>query len=271
MPRLYLRLPSSSLQSHFTSFIGLIDIKVGCQIFTLFSLFNKIAGIFGIIAIFQGGSLAQLSLYTYSIASIPVFIWGLREISDERANAVLRYAHVFILDHLISSGWTLLFALWWFIYAPHDGKPVTNSSHQAGLMDLIESLESEYRTAEEMTRFRHKEYNMSTPEGQQHAALRTQNAHEIWATERGFAAVVLVIGWLLKIYFALVLYSYALHLRHGTYWILPLSKSRTANAAHASYETVAHEDAEVMLDEGVDADELQEEGSMRMSEIRDAH
>lgn len=84
MPRLFLRLPKASLQAYITSFLGFMDIKVGSQIFTLFSLFNKIAGIYGIIAIFQGGTIAQLSLYIYSIATIPIFIWGLKAISDVR-------------------------------------------------------------------------------------------------------------------------------------------------------------------------------------------
>ena len=84
MPRLFLRLPKASLQAYITSFLGFMDIKVGSQILTLFSLFNKIAGIYGIIAIFQGGTIAQLSLYIYSIATIPIFIWGLKSISDVR-------------------------------------------------------------------------------------------------------------------------------------------------------------------------------------------
>lgn len=183
-----------------------MDIKVGSQILTLFSLFNKIAGIYGIIAVFQGGTIAQLSLYIYSIATIPIFIWGMKAISDvrvlltqEKPDDVLRYAHIFILDQMISTGWTLLFAFWWFEFAAHDGKPVSNSSHQAGLMSLIESLESEYRTPEEMAKYRHKDFDVNTPEGQQEAARRARAANETWMAERGFSAGVLIGGWLIKV------------------------------------------------------------------------
>ncbi|WFD00030.1 hypothetical protein MYAM1_002776 [Malassezia yamatoensis] len=245
---LFLRLPKASLQAYITSFLGFLDIKVGSQILTLFSLFNKIAGFYGIIAIFQGGTIAQLSLYIYSIATIPVFIWGLKVISDEKPGNVLRYAHIFILDQMISTGWTFLFALWWYVYAAHDGKPVSNSSHQAGLMTLIENLESEYRTPEEMAKYRHQSYDPSTPDGQKEALRRSQAANAIWKEERSFAMIVLIGGWMIKLYFALVLYAYALHLRHGTYWMLPLSKSRTANAVHASaYQAIPEEDDEVNL------------------------
>ncbi|WFD20240.1 hypothetical protein MCAP1_002484 [Malassezia caprae] len=248
MPRLYLRMPKSSLTGLMSSFAGFMDIKVGCQILSLFSLFNKIAGVYGIIAVFQGGSFAQVSLYLYSIATIPIFIWGLKAISDEKHESVLRYAHVYMLDHMVSTGWTMIFALWWYYYAPHDGRRVTNSNHQAGLMSLIESLEAQYRTPEEMALLRHKDVDVSTPAGAAEAAMRVQQANETWRSERGFAAGVLVMGWLIKIYFALVLYAYALHLRHGTYWMLPLSKSRRANAVHAStYQVVPHEGDEAAL------------------------
>ena len=64
MPRLYLRMPKSSLTGLMSSFAGFMDIKVGCQILSLFSLFNKIAGVYGIIAVFQGGC-ASLSLLVF--------------------------------------------------------------------------------------------------------------------------------------------------------------------------------------------------------------
>lgn len=66
----------------FTSFIGLLDLKLGCTILTLFNLFNKSAGVFGLLAIFQGGTLAQLSLYAYSLGTIFISLWGLRGISE---------------------------------------------------------------------------------------------------------------------------------------------------------------------------------------------
>jgi len=85
MTRLYIRPPSQWLPTFIfpvSSFIGLMDLKIGCSIITLFALFNKIAGVYGIIAVFQGGTLAQLSLYVYSIGSIVGLLWGLKAISD---------------------------------------------------------------------------------------------------------------------------------------------------------------------------------------------
>lgn len=196
---------------------------MGASILTLFAMFNKTAGVYGILAVFQGGTFTQVALYLYSIATIVIFLWGLKGISEENPNQVLTYAHLFTLDHMISTFWTLLFAFDWYLFTPHDGRPTTNqSSHQVGLMDLIESIESQYRTPEQMAKLHHDQL---TP---QQKAL---SAERIWAEEKSFAAGVLAFGWLVKIYFALVLYAYALHLRHGSYRSLPLSKASSSGGS----------------------------------------
>lgn len=218
MSRLYLRLPNlPSFHHAITSFLGFMDLKIGASILTLFALFNKTAGVYGILAVFQGGTFSQVALYIYSIATIVIFLWGLKGISDEDAQHVLTYAHLFTADHMISTFWTLLFAFNWWYFTPHDGAPTANqSTHQTGLMDLIETIESQYRTPEQMAQIHHDQL---TPE------MRKMSAERVWKEEKDFSAVVLGLGWLVKIYFALVLYSYALHLRHGTYRTLPLSKA----------------------------------------------
>lgn len=227
MSRLYLRLPNlPSFHHAITSFLGFMDLKIGATILTLFALFNKTAGIYGILAVFQGGTFSQVALYLYSIATIVIFLWGLKGISDEDAQHVLTYAHLFTADHMISTFWTLLFTFNWFYFTPHDGRPSANqSSHQTGLMDLIESIEAQYRTPEQMAQLHHDKL---TPE------QRVSSAQRIWKEEKDFSAGVLTLGWIVKLYFALVLYSYALHLRHGTYRTLPLSKASAASATQRS-------------------------------------
>lgn len=199
MARLYLKSPDLTLRRYVTSFFGFMDIKVGAQILTLFSLFNKIAGVYGILAIFHGGSLAQLSLYIYSIATIPVFIWGLKGISEEQPAQVFRYAHIYLLDHIISTGWTLLFGAWWYISASHDGKPASQSSNQADLVSLIESLEAQYMTPEQLAPLRHKDLNPNTTDGAREIQWRKEQANMMWVSERGFSSAVLIIGWLVKV------------------------------------------------------------------------
>ncbi|CEH16821.1 Protein of unknown function DUF1753, Golgi [Ceraceosorus bombacis] len=221
MSRLTFRPPSQQVRAWITSFMLLLDLKVGCTVITFFALFNKIAGIFGIIAVFSGGTFAQITLYIYSIGTIGLLLWALRGISDENACKTLRFAHLFLADHLVSSFWTLHFAMHWYTLQPHDGSKPQLAPHQAGLMDLIEKIENSYEIPGSI---------------KHHVPLagqeRVDAAQQVWKEERSFSAAVLAAGWVLKVYFALILYSYALHLRHGTYHSLWQSKSGTPGTGH---------------------------------------
>lgn len=140
--------------------------------------------------------------------------------SQEDPRKTLYFAHLFVGDHLLNTIWTTFFAVSWWVYNPHDGKRIANSDAQKDMM----GSGGPTMTDEE----------------------RKQAAQLIWNQEKGLAATVLIIGWLLKvgpmlspslshklacsyavlfpqIYFAVLLYSYAVHLRKGTYRSLPLS------------------------------------------------
>ena len=45
-------------------------------------LLNKVAGVYGLIAVLTGagGSIAQLSLYVYSVVGLVALVWGLKSI-----------------------------------------------------------------------------------------------------------------------------------------------------------------------------------------------
>ncbi|KAF8587844.1 DUF1753-domain-containing protein [Ramaria rubella] len=191
------------------SFLGFMDIKTGVTIALLFAvsfdmnvgalLFNKVAGVYGLIAVFTGGSLAQLSMYIYSLFALVALTWGLKAVGQEDPKRVLYFAHMFFLDHLFSTCWTVFFGVVWWVYTPHDGRQVINSDAQRAMMGGASGEEG---------------HNMTETE-------RAQAALGIWNKEKGFAAAVLIIGWLIKIYFAVLIYSYAYHLRKGSYRTLP--------------------------------------------------
>ena len=42
---------------------------------------NKVAGVYGLLSAFTGGSLGQLSFYIYSTATVAVMVWGIRAVS----------------------------------------------------------------------------------------------------------------------------------------------------------------------------------------------
>ncbi|PWN97565.1 DUF1753-domain-containing protein [Tilletiopsis washingtonensis] len=186
MTRLWFRPPA--VQLYISSFLGLLDLKTGALIISLFALFNKTAGVFGLLAVFQGGSVAQISLYLYSCASILLFLWALRGIADEDAARTMRYAHAFLADHMLSSAWTLLFGIGWFVYTPHDGGRPQLAPHQAGLMALIEGIEKSYEVPGSIK-------HHVPLEGE----ARRKAAQQVWSDERGFSAAVLAGGFMLKV------------------------------------------------------------------------
>ncbi|KAF8308327.1 DUF1753-domain-containing protein [Clavulina sp. PMI_390] len=198
------------------SVLGFMDLKTGKRVtlVTMFALFNKVAGVYGLIAIFNGGSLAQVSMYAYSVAALAVFAWGLKVSTDEDPKRTLYFAHLFVADHLLNTIWTGFFAVVWWVYNPHDGKRIANSAAQE---QMISAGGGKAMTDDE----------------------RRVAAQLIWNKEKGTAAMFLAIGWLAKVYFALLIYSYAIHLRKGTYRSLPLSKARDDPTSFQSTSALA--------------------------------
>lgn len=213
-----------------SSFFGLLDLKTGVTVALLFALLNKVAGVYGLIAVLTGagGSFAQLSLYIYSVLALVALAWGLRVVQDEDPKKTLYFAHLFFADHIFSTSWTIFFAIVWWFWTPHDGRRQANSAAQQAMMDHGNSS-APHLTMEE----------------------RKEAAMAIWNQEKGLAATVIIFSWMFKIYFALLIYSYATHLRKGSYRSLPLSRSSYAAstiAAHTAYDAIADEEDEEIED-----------------------
>ncbi|PCH44422.1 DUF1753-domain-containing protein [Wolfiporia cocos MD-104 SS10] len=188
-----------------SSALGFLDLKTAVTIVLLFAVLNKVAGVYGLIATFTGagGSVAQLSLYIYSCVALAALVWGLRATSQENPKHTLYFAHLFFADHVLSTAWLVFFAVVWWVYTPHDGRRQANSAAQEEMMNAGTQLGGHNMTAEE----------------------RERAAMTIWSEEKGLATAVIVLGWLVKFYFAALLYSYAIHLRKGSYRSLPRSRT----------------------------------------------
>ncbi|KZP01578.1 DUF1753-domain-containing protein [Calocera viscosa TUFC12733] len=195
------------------NFVGLMDLKTGVTVILLFSLLNKVAGVYGLITILTGGSIAQLSMYFYSIAVLVAIWWlGLRIVIAEHPKYNFYIAYAFLLDHVISTIWLAYFAVEWWVYTPHDGQRVAHSAAQEDLMKSVGG------------------HNMSDTE-------RATAAEMIWDNEKGTAAGVVTISWLVKWYFIAIIFSYALRLRSGNYHSLPSSNVPLSALPHPEPDT----------------------------------
>lgn len=132
---------------------------------------------------------------------------------QENPLTILNYAHLFALDHFIGTTYTVFFGVIWWVYHPHDGKREVHSDAQREILEK-------------------SAHPSNLDPEQQRLAAQT-----IWTSERGFSLVVLCGSWLIKIYFILCIYSFALHLRRGSYRHLAASASganKSASPAPAS-------------------------------------
>ncbi|EIM86854.1 DUF1753-domain-containing protein [Stereum hirsutum FP-91666 SS1] len=221
-----------------SSFLGFVDLKTGVTIALLFALLNKVAGVYGLIAVLTGagGSAAQLSLYIYSVLGLIALAWGLKAVNEEDPKRTLYFAHLFAADHVLSTAWTVFFGVTWWIYTPHDGRRVSNSAAQQALIDGYIGEHQNYTDAQ-----------------------RALAAESIWGREKNQAAAIIILGWLSKFYFAALLYSFAHHLRRNTYRSLPLSRSQPVPSSSSSRHPSNSAYSSVPLD-GEDY-ELDDEGS----------
>ncbi|KAF8605899.1 DUF1753-domain-containing protein [Ceratobasidium sp. AG-I] len=210
------------------SFLGFVDIKTGKLLLSTLEsrrrsyalyLINKVAGVYGLVSLFFGGSLAQISMYIYSSIAIVALAWGLKAVTDEDAKRTFYFAHIFVADHLLGTIWTVFFAVLWWIYNPHDGEKVVNSAAQEAMAGA------------------HGNTTMSHAE-------RVAAAQQIWNQEKGLAAAFLIAGWVSKIYFAALIYSYAVHLRQGSYRSLPLTVHLANNTPGYGDGVLAESDLE---------------------------
>ncbi|KAL1700204.1 Inositolphosphorylceramide synthase subunit Kei1-domain-containing protein [Schizophyllum commune] len=186
-----------------SSFLGVLDLKTGVIVALLFALLNKVAGVYGLIAALTGagGSFAQISLYLYSTLALVAIALGLKAVKREDAKQTLYFAHFFFFDHALSTAWVIWFAIVWWVKTPHDGRRQAHSAAQEAMM------------------------HAAPPHEPMTDAQRVAAAMTIWEQEKGFAAAIIAMSWLSKFYFALLIYSYASHLRKGSYRALPLSRS----------------------------------------------
>jgi hypothetical protein len=97
-------------------------------------------------------------------------------IVQEDPRSTLYFAHLFFADHILSTSWTIFFAVVWWLYSPHDGRRVSNSAAQDNIIENYLG-ETEKVSEEERARL----------------------ALQLWRKEKGVAIAIIVLGWLIKV------------------------------------------------------------------------
>ncbi|CAM1511048.1 Fc.00g085610.m01.CDS01 [Cosmosporella sp. VM-42] len=108
--RQYLRVPRP------TTLFGFISLQTGTELISLALVFNKVTGVYGLLAILTGYqlSLLQLSTYVYSIAVLLCLAILIPHIRKQSPFECLALAWLYILDTGINAAYTAAFGLDWY-------------------------------------------------------------------------------------------------------------------------------------------------------------
>lgn len=128
--RLYLRVPRPK------TLFGAISLQTGTELISLALVFNKVTGVYGLLAILTGYqlSLLQLSTYVYSIAVLVLLAILIPHIRRQSPFECLALAWVYILDTAINAGYTAAFGLDWY-FATQMTEPV--DKQESGISKFV--------------------------------------------------------------------------------------------------------------------------------------
>jgi len=102
-----------------------MTLSTGASLITLSLLINKLAGFYGILALFTGYHLSgfQLSMYIYSVLGLCLTAYLAPHIRKQSPLQCLALAWFYVLDSVVNAAYTAAFAVTWFlVLVQHDGK-----------------------------------------------------------------------------------------------------------------------------------------------------
>lgn len=88
-------------------------------------------------------------------------------------------AHIYFMDHVVSTLWTVFFGVAWWSFTAHDGKRITNSPAQE-------------EVATGGASYGHHPPILSEEQ-------RAEAGLELWNEEKNFAAGIIIAGWCIKV------------------------------------------------------------------------
>ncbi|KIW34249.1 uncharacterized protein PV07_01041 [Cladophialophora immunda] len=121
-------------------FFYTMTLSTGASLITLSMLVNKLAGLYGILALFTGYHLSpfQLSMYIYSTIALVLTAYLARHIRKQSPLQCLALAWFYVLDSIVNAAYTAVFAATWFlVLAQHDAGKSDKKGPGASTMDEV--------------------------------------------------------------------------------------------------------------------------------------
>lgn len=175
--------------------LGIISLQTGAEFISLMLVFNKLTGVYGILAIFTGFelSLLQFSTYLYSIlvlVSLAILAPHLRKQSPLEC---LLLAWIYIVDTIVNCACTTFFAVQWYLAstAGPDGHQQPETINQSDVPDIPANADIEATAM--LRRIEH--------------VVRVPGAP--MPHDTAFSIVLITVVTLIRVYFSLVVAAYA--------------------------------------------------------------
>lgn len=238
-----------------------MSLRTGTELITLSILFNKVSGIYGLLALLTGLHLSplQLSMYIYSLIALVITVLLASHIRSQSPFHCLALACFYILDSVINAAYTAAFAITWFlVISQHHSDANGDKAPGAGGL-----------TIDDTAGFTSPQYNVShvdvavAPDqgvspGDQPVAVGQPGfsttasgpslGHGVLQPESMSSIFTICALWAVRAYFVLVVMSYArLVLRQH---IAAMSRSNTALHTGSKSSDMAENPFESHLPEG---------------------
>ena len=179
LTRQYLRIPRPK------NLFGVINLQTATELISLALVFNKVTGVYGLLAILTGYqlSLLQLSTYIYSILMLVCLAYLIPHIRKQSPLECLGLAWIYALDTIINGAYAAAFAVAWCVGGARSGAP---GGQENGM--VVENLDS----------------------------LKKQSAQngDIMPQETAASMVMVVCLTLVRIHFSLVIMAFARQTLH---------------------------------------------------------
>ncbi|KAL6881479.1 Inositolphosphorylceramide synthase subunit Kei1 domain-containing protein [Trichoderma novae-zelandiae] len=139
--RLYLRIPRPK------TLFGLISLQTGTELISLALVFNKVTGVYGLLAILTGFqlSLFQLTTYVYCIGVLGTLIYLIPHIRKQTPFECLALAWLYAIDAVINGLSTVAFGMDWYFATATPNTPEIRPSSLPGI--VAEGMEGLRREA----------------------------------------------------------------------------------------------------------------------------
>ncbi|GKT47409.1 inositol phoshorylceramide synthase regulatory subunit kei1 [Colletotrichum spaethianum] len=116
------------------TFLGCISLQTGTEVISLILLFNRLTGLYGLLAILTGYELSvtQLSMYLYSLGVVVLLAMFFPHIRKQSPFENLGLAWLYIIDTILNAAYTTFFAVNWYLNSTALDKHPGSASTPAG-------------------------------------------------------------------------------------------------------------------------------------------